>query len=113
MTITLTENAARQVQQQIEKRGSGLGLRIGITKTGCSGYSYTYDYADTLSENDHVFESHNTQVVTDADNLPLIDGCQIDFVKEGLNSSFKLTNPNADSTCGCGESFSVKDSASL
>ncbi len=110
MTITLTESAAKQIKQQLEKRGNGFGLRIGIKQTGCSGYSYTFDYADSLNANDRLFESHDTNIVIDADNLSLLDGCHVDFIKEGLNSSFKLSNPNADSTCGCGESFSLKDS---
>ncbi len=111
MAITLTTSAARQIQQQIEKRGKGLALRVGVKKTGCSGFSYTFDYADEIRSHDQLFESHNTNIVVDANNLPFLDGSQIDFIKEGLNSSFKFNNPNIDNTCGCGESFTIKESA--
>jgi iron-sulfur cluster assembly protein len=111
MTITLTTSAAKQIQQQITKRGKGLALRVGIKKTGCSGFSYTFDYADDIQPEDQLFESHNTNIVVNVNNLPYLDGSQIDFIKEGLNSSFKFTNPNIDNTCGCGESFNIKKSA--
>ncbi|MDH5481170.1 MAG: iron-sulfur cluster assembly accessory protein [Nitrosomonas sp.] len=108
MAITLTTDAAKQIQQQIKKRGKGLALRVGIKKTGCSGFSYTFDYADEIQSSDHLFASHDTNVVVDASNLPFLDGSQIDFIKEGLNSAFKFKNPNIDHTCGCGESFNLK-----
>tara|TARA_R110002073_G_scaffold114962_3_gene252415 strand:+ start:2122 stop:2457 length:336 start_codon:yes stop_codon:yes gene_type:complete len=107
MAITLTENAAKQIQQQLTKRGKGLALRVGVKKSGCSGFSYTYDFADELLEDDQLFESHNTKVVVNTANLPFFDGTHIDYIKEGLNSSFKLNNPNIDNACGCGESFSL------
>lgn len=113
MSITLTETAAKHVQQQLEKRGKGIALRIGITKTGCSGFSYVFDYADEIKPDDQIFESHRVKVVVNIDSLPYLDGSQIDFTKEGLNSSFTFKNPNIDNTCGCGESFSVKDSAAI
>jgi iron-sulfur cluster assembly protein len=113
MSITLTESAAKHIQQQLTKRGKGLAFRIGIKKSGCSGFSYTFDYADEIKPDDQLFESHKTKIVVNADNLPYLDGSQIDFVKEGLNNSFKFINPNIDNTCGCGDSFSVKESAKI
>lgn len=111
MPITLTEKAAKHIQQQLAKRGKGLAFRIGIKKSGCSGFSYTFDYADEIKTNDRLFESHKTKIVVDTNSLPFLDGSQIDFTKEGLNSTFKFINPNIDNTCGCGDSFSVKESA--
>lgn len=113
MPITLTENAAKHIQQQLAKRGKGLAFRIGIKKSGCSGFAYTFDYADEIKSGDQLFESHKTKIVVDTDSLPLLDGSQIDFTKEGLNSTFKFVNPNIDNTCGCGDSFSVKESAKI
>lgn len=108
MAITLTENAAAQIRNQLAKRGRGLGLRVGIKKVGCSGFAYTFDYADDLRDDDHAFEAHDAKVVVDAGSLAVIDGSRLDFVKEGLKQMFKFDNPNVDATCGCGESFSVK-----
>ena len=113
MAITLTENAARQIQKQLEKRGKGLALRVGVKKVGCSGFAYTFDYADEVRANDRLFESHDAQVVIDAGSLPFLDGSRIDFVREGLNATFKFDNPNVDNTCGCGESFSLKESTEI
>ncbi len=109
MPITLTENAAKHIQQQLAKRGKGLALRVGIKKSGCSGFSYMFDYADEIKSDDQLFESYETKVVVDTSSLPYIDGSRIDFTQEGLNSSFKFINPNIDNTCGCGDSFSVKE----
>lgn len=111
MAITLTESAAKQIRQQLEKRGRGLALRIGVKKVGCSGFAYTFDYADEVRADDRLFESHNAQVVTDAGSLPFLDGSRVDFVREGLNATFRFDNPNVDNTCGCGESFSLKESS--
>ena len=108
MTITLTENAAKQIKTQLAKRGHGLGLRVGIKTVGCSGYAYTYDYADEVRPGDQLFEAHDARVVVDADSLKILDGSRLDFVKEGLKQVFKFENPNVDATCGCGESFSLK-----
>ena len=113
MPITLTENAAKHIQQQLEKRGRGLAFRVGIKKTGCSGFSYTFDYADEIKSDDRLFESYKTKIVVDTNSLPYLDGSRIDFAKEGLNSSFKFINPNIDNTCGCGDSFSVKESTKI
>ena len=90
MPITLTENAAKHIQQQLAKRGKGLALRVGIKKSGCSGFSYIFDYADEIKAGDQLFESHRTKVVVDTISLPYLDGSRIDFAKEGLNSSFKF-----------------------
>ncbi len=109
MAITLTENAAKQIQAQLAKRGKGLGLRVGVKKVGCSGFAYTFDYADEVRAGDQFFESHSAKVVVDADSLSFLDGSRLDFVKEGFKRVFKFENPNVDSTCGCGESFSLKE----
>lgn len=108
MAITLTERAARQIQHQLGKRGRGVALRLGIRKSGCSGFAYSFDYADDVLEDDQLFESNDAKVIVKRDQLSFIDGSEIDFVQEGLNSSFKFSNPNIDNTCGCGESFSLK-----
>lgn len=110
MAITLTENAAKKIQAQLAKNGRGIGLRVGIKKVGCSGFAYTFNYAEELSASDLVFESHNAVLVVDADSLPFLDGSHVDFVKEGFNETFKFNNPNAASECGCGESFNLKKS---
>jgi iron-sulfur cluster assembly protein len=111
MAIQLTENAARQIQQKLAKRGRGIGLRVGVKDVGCSGFGYTYDYADEVRADDRLFEAHEAKVVVDAKSLEFLDGATLDFVKEGLKQVFKFTNPNVDATCGCGESFSVKEKA--
>jgi iron-sulfur cluster assembly protein len=111
MTILLTESAAKQIQTQLAKRGRGLGLRVGVKKVGCSGFAYTYDYADEVRDDDATFEAHGTQVVVDRKSLDFLDGSTLDFVKEGLKQAFKFHNPNVDAMCGCGESFSVKEKA--
>jgi iron-sulfur cluster assembly protein len=109
MSITLTEKAAKQIQKQLSKRGKGLALRIGVKKVGCSGFAYTFDYADEVRVDDQIFESHNANVVIDTGSLPFLDGSRVDFVRDGLNESFRFDNPNVDNTCGCGESFSLKE----
>jgi iron-sulfur cluster assembly protein len=111
MTLTLTEAAARQIQTQINKRGSGVGLRVGVKNVGCSGYAYTYDIADTVAEDDRVFEAHGAALVVQAKHLPSLAGSSLDFVTEGMKQCFKFDNPNVGNTCGCGESFSIKPSA--
>ena len=107
MAITLTESAARQIKAQLAKRGKGFALRIGVKKVGCSGYAYTYDIADEVSAEDHVFESHDAKVVLNDATLPYMDGSHLDFVTDGLKQVFKVENPNAGNMCGCGESFSL------
>ena len=111
MAITLTEDAATQIRNQLAKRGKGLGLRVGVKKVGCSGFAYTFDYADEARAGDQEFEAHDAKVFVDAESLSFLDGSRVDFVKEGLKQMFKFDNPNVDSTCGCGESFSLKESA--
>ena len=111
MAINLTESAAKQIQVQLAKRGRGLGLRVGVKKVGCSGFAYTYDYADEVGTGDHLFESHGTKLVVDQKSLDFLSGSTLDFVKEGLKQAFKFENPNVDAMCGCGESFSVKEKA--
>jgi len=109
MAIQLTENAAKQIKTQLTKRGKGVGLRVGIKKNGCSGWAYTYDYADEIKANDQVFEAHDSKLVVDQESLEFLDGAKLDFVRDGLKQIFKFENPNVDATCGCGESFSVKE----
>jgi iron-sulfur cluster assembly protein len=108
MAITLTENAAKQIQRQLAKRGKGIALRIGVKKVGCTGLTHTFEIADEIRLTDHSFESHDACVLIDADNLAFLDGSRIDFVTEGLKQMFKFDNPNVDSECGCGESFNLK-----
>ena len=111
MAIALTESAARKIQTQLAKRGKGVGLRVGVKKVGCSGHAYTFDYADEVRAGDQLFESHNANVVVDADSLSFLDGSRVDFVKEGFKETFKFDNPNVESECGCGESFNLKPEA--
>ena len=108
MAIELTPSAAKQIQAQLARRGSGIGLRIGVKKVGCSGFAYTYDYADEVKPGDERFEAHGTTVVVDRSSLEFMKGARLDYVKEGLKQAFKIENPNVEATCGCGESFSVK-----
>ena len=108
MTIQLTESAAKQIKVQLAKRGKGLGLRVGVKKTGCSGWAYTYDYADDVKGSDQVFEAHDAKLVIDGESLEFLNGSTVDYVREGLKQAFKVENPNVDATCGCGESFTVK-----
>lgn len=107
MAIVLTEAAAERVRSHLVKRGSGLGLRLGVKKTGCSGFAYVVNYADAVGADDTVFEVGGVTVVVDRASLPMIDGTVVDFVKQGVNEAFKFHNPKAKSECGCGESFSV------
>jgi iron-sulfur cluster assembly protein len=107
MTISLTEAAARHVSRYMERRGKGLGLRLGVKTTGCSGLAYKLEYADALQREDVQFQSHGVTVLVDPKSLVYIDGTELDFVREGLNEGFKFNNPNVKSECGCGESFKV------
>jgi len=111
MAITFTESAAKHILTQLAQRGKGLGLRVGVKKVGCSGFAYTYDFADELRAGDSSFEAHDATVVVAADSLPYLDGARLDFVKDGLKQMFTLENPNVDNTCGCGESFSLKETS--
>ena len=107
MAITLTDSAAERVRTYIDKRGKGIGLRLGVTLTGCSGYSYVINYADEIADSDVIFEDKGITVIVDPDALKLIDGTEVDFVKNGLNEAFSFRNPNISGECGCGESFTV------
>ena len=107
MGVTLTESAARHVSRYIEKRGKGIGLRLGVRTTGCSGMAYKLEYADQTQPEDLQFESHGVKVFVDPNSLSYIDGTELDFVREGLNEGFKFNNPNVKSECGCGESFNI------
>lgn len=107
MAITLTENAAHRVEKFLANRGKGLGLRLGVKTTGCSGMAYTLEFVDELQEEDLVFESHGVKVIIDPKSLVYMDGTELDFAKEGLNEGFKFNNPNVKGECGCGESFTV------
>jgi iron-sulfur cluster assembly protein len=107
MAITLTQQAADHVSRYIAKRGKGMGLRLGVRTTGCSGMAYKLEYVDEPNADDQVFEQHGVKVFVDPKSLPYLDGTQLDFGREGLNEGFKFTNPNEKATCGCGESFSV------
>ncbi len=107
MAVSLTKNAAERVRTYLVKRGRGVGLRIGVRKTGCSGYAYSLDYADSVDADDVVFEADDVKVIVDHKSLELIDGTEVDFVKDGLNEAFKFRNPNVKGECGCGESFNV------
>jgi iron-sulfur cluster assembly protein len=111
MSIQLTEQAARRINRQLSERGRGVGLRLGVKKSGCSGFAYTLDYADQVGANDRVFESQGAKVVVATDDLAVLDGLTVDFRKNGLNEAFAFENPNAEALCGCGESFTVKEKA--
>ncbi|GAA4016933.1 HesB/IscA family protein [Actimicrobium antarcticum] len=108
MAISLSDHAAQKIRAQIEKNGKGFGIRLGVRKVGCSGFAYTLDYVDAAKDDDQLFVSGNINVVVDPTSLTMIDGSQVDFVKQGFNEVLKVTNPNAESECGCGESFNLK-----
>jgi iron-sulfur cluster assembly protein len=107
MAISLTDAAAERVRNYIDKRSDTLGLRLGVTKTGCSGYSYVINYAEDVADSDVVFEDKGVKIVVDGEALTLLDGTEVDFVKNGLNEAFSFRNPNVSGACGCGESFNV------
>jgi iron-sulfur cluster assembly protein len=107
MAVTLSAAAANRVRSFIAARGHGLGLRLAIKRTGCSGYAYVVNYAEEIGPADTVFEDQGVKVVVDAQSLSLVDGTEVDFVKQGLSEAFKFRNPKARSECGCGESFSL------
>jgi iron-sulfur cluster assembly protein len=107
MSVTLSEAAARHVSRYISKRGKGVGVRLGIKTTGCSGLAYKLEYADEIAPEDVVFEDNGVKVLVDPKSMAYIDGTQLDFVREGLNEGFKFRNPNVKDECGCGESFNV------
>ena len=106
--ITITEDGATRVSGFLETRGKGLGLRVKIKTTGCSGYAYVLEFVDTLNDDDTVFDSNGIKIIVDKKSLVMIDGTELDYVKEGLNEGFQFKNPWEDATCGCGESFTLK-----
>ena len=108
MSITLTQAAAQQVSTHLATRGQGMGLRITVKNSGCSGYAYQLDYATEINNIDKVFESHGVKVVVQQDHLELLQDMELDYVEDGLSSAFHFNNPNVTEQCGCGESFTVK-----
>jgi iron-sulfur cluster assembly protein len=107
MAISMTPAAAERVRTFLHNRGKGLGLRVGVKTTGCSGLAYVLEFVDELNEDDQVFAQDDLQLIVDGKSLVYIDGTQLDFVKEGLNEGFQFNNPNIAGECGCGESFTV------
>jgi len=107
MTVSLTQSAADRVRSFLESRGRGVGLRLGVKKTGCSGFAYVVNYADEVGAADVVFEDRGVRVIVDTESLRYVDGTEIDFVRQGLNEAFRFRNPNVRGECGCGESFNV------
>ncbi|TAN47571.1 MAG: iron-sulfur cluster assembly accessory protein [Methylococcaceae bacterium] len=107
MSIQLTESAARQIDKQLKKRGKGIGLRLGVRQSGCSGYAYLLDYADEIAAGEQIFEQHGVKVLVRDDDLPVLNGIQLDYTREGISEAFRFHNPNVKATCGCGESFAV------
>jgi iron-sulfur cluster assembly protein len=107
MSISLTSAAADRVQSFLQRRGHGVGLRLSVKKTGCSGFAYVVNYADEIGADDIVFEERGVKVIVDRGSLGYIDGTEVDFVKQGLNEAFRFRNPNVKGECGCGESFTV------
>ena len=107
MSITLTETAANRVQAFLQNRGKGIGLRLGVKTSGCSGMAYIMEFADEVQPEDTVFEDRGVKVIIDAKSLIYLDGTEVDYTKEGLNEGFKFNNPNEKDRCGCGESFTV------
>ncbi len=107
MAITLTESAAERVKSYLDQRGKGVGLRLGVRTSGCSGMAYVLEFVDEVEDSDTVFEDHGVKVIVDPKSLLYIDGTELDFGKEGLNEGFKFNNPNVKDECGCGESFTI------
>ncbi len=107
MAITLTDAAATHIKSYLNGRGKGLGLRLGVRTTGCSGMAYVLEFADEIDVQDTVFEDNDVKVIVDQKSLVYLDGTELDFAKEGLNEGFKFNNPNVKDECGCGESFQV------
>jgi len=107
MPVTLTDRAAKHVNTFLAKRGKGVGLRLGVRTSGCSGLAYKLEFADAVNPEDVLFESNGVKVLVDPKSLPYLDGTVLDFAREGLNEGFKFSNPNIKDECGCGESFNV------
>lgn len=107
MAVSATENAAARVKAFLTKRGKGIGLRLGVKTTGCSGLAYKLEFVDSVNEEDKLFESNGINIYVDGKSLQYLDGTVLDYTKEGLQEGFKFTNPNVKDECGCGESFTV------
>lgn len=107
MAISMTDAAADRVRTFLQNRGKGIGLRLGVRTTGCSGMAYVLEFVDELNEEDQIFEHNDVKIIIDAKSLVYLDGTELDFAKEGLNEGFKFNNPNVKDECGCGESFNV------
>lgn len=107
MAVTLSEKAAKHVANYIARRGKGVGLRLGVRTSGCSGMAYKLEFADEIAADDVTFESHGVTILIDPKSLPYLDGTELDYAREGLNDGFKFNNPNVKDQCGCGESFNV------
>ena len=107
MTVTMTESAARQVAEQAAKN-NGIGLRLGVKKSGCTGFAYDYAIATEIADGDSVFEAFGAKLVVPSDSIEFLSGSELDYVREGLGKIFKVRNPNVTATCGCGESFAVE-----
>ena len=107
MSVTLTEAAAKHVQKYLARRGKGVGLRLGVKTSGCSGMAYKLEFADQVEPDDKVWESFGVKVLVDEKSLPYLDGTELDYTREGLQEGFKFHNPNEKSRCGCGESFEI------
>jgi iron-sulfur cluster assembly protein len=107
MSITVTESAAKRVNSFLANRGKGVGVRLGVRTSGCSGMAYVLEFADEVADEDVVFEDRGVKVIIDPKSLVYLDGTELDYGKEGLNEGFKFNNPNVKNTCGCGESFQV------
>lgn len=107
MSITITDRAAERVKTFLGKRGKGMGVRLGVRSSGCSGLAYVLEFVDAVDEHDEVFEDHGVKIIIDPKSLVYLNGTELDFTKEGLNEGFKFNNPNVKNMCGCGESFTV------
>lgn len=107
MAITMTDAAAERVRDFLQKRGKGIGLRLGVRTSGCSGMAYVLEFVDDVEDTDLVFEDHGVKVIVDQKSMVYIDGTELDFAKDGLNEGFRFNNPNVKDECGCGESFNV------
>lgn len=107
MGVTFTDRAAEHIRGFLDKRGKGIGLRLAVKTTGCSGLAYVLEFADEVAANDEVFEDNNVTVVIDKKSLVFLDGTELDYTREGLNEGFKFKNPNVKDECGCGESFTI------
>ena len=107
MAISLSESAAERVSRFLEGRGSGVGVRLGVKTSGCSGMAYVLEFVDDVNDDDVVFEDRGVKVIIDQKSMVYLDGTELDYGKEGLNEGFKFNNPNVKDECGCGESFTV------